>query len=540
MQLAPRLHRLALPAQAAEPDTLAALRRAAYVAIVLAAVVQVLFFGEVHGNGNAVVMAAAASLAGVAYALDARRFRAAPVSALILLFFTLTSTCGALLVKTLEGAALADRLLEPEQTFGLLLASQLTLIVADRLYLRSKRLQWLRGVLTTKVVGRLRLLEWPPDAHLWLMGFVGCVSVVMTGTDHESAATFGIGSAGAKLLRAFQILKFAPFLIPFRAACSGAPRLTRPAGLLPLLAYFALLVGISFLSNSRSTFADAIPTVGVALLIALGFGAIRPQQLRPGRLVAIALVAGLAAFVLSRVALAMVVARDYRYFLDASGLLHLTVEALFNSEWLETARSRMDAAVNTGDYSEYYVDSRFFSRFLMTKFHDNIGYYMSLFGADQLAQYREFMVDRFASLLPDPLLRLLGISLDKSTLVISNGDYVVYLADGWGLGGFKTGSMFAEIHGVFGWGFPLVLALAAWMLFVCYDAFAAMTTTDRLVVAPLLLMTSWNLVGTTAAVGLGAETVTAIPSAILRGIPQNLLVYLIAAWAARLLIPARR
>ena len=39
-------------------------------------------------------------------------------------------------------------------------------------------------------------------------------------------------------------------------------------------AYFVLLVGISFATNSRSTFADAVPTIGICVLLAKGLGRI--------------------------------------------------------------------------------------------------------------------------------------------------------------------------------------------------------------------------------------------------------------------------
>lgn len=519
-------------------DTLAPLRALLIGAVAVSAGVQWVFHSDQPNNALATALVLATSLIGFMHTLRTERFRAAPVSALAILFFTLTSSAGALMVKTMERSALVDRLSEPTLTFGVLLASQVALLLADVVYQRSRLMQRARHLLTAGA-HRLTLLQWPPDLHLWLMGLFGLFAAVVSGSDHESAASFGAGTALAKLLRAFQILKFAPFLIPFRNACSGTPARFHGSMYVPLAGYFCLLVGASFLTNSRSTFADSIPTIGVCLLLALGYGAIRPSQLKPGRLIFIAVVLGLAALILSRVALAMVVARDYRYFVDASALVQLTIEALFNSEWLEAARAKMESTINVADYSETYVDSRFFSRFLMTKFHDNILYYGGLLGADQVAQYQQFVWDRLWATLPDPALRALGINIDKSELVISNGDYMIYLADGWGLGQFKTGSMFGELFTLYGWGFPLVLVAVSWLLFVAYDAFAALTPEGRLVISPLLLLLAWNLVGTTAAFGFGSETWVSIIAGVARGIPQNLLVYLMAAWGLRLLFGRR-
>ena len=513
-------------------DALWAVRQGYCALVVLAAGLQAIFFWADEDNLEAVAIALVSSLIGIVYSLRAERFRSQPISALMLLFYTTTATSGALLVKCLEWSALVDRLTVPLETFAVLFAVQLTLIAVDQLYLWAEPLRALRSWLTRRVAMPLGLFRWPSGFELWLLGFIGLASVALTGTDYESGVSFGMAGAGAKLIRAFGFLKYAPFLIPFRDALSGFPARTRLT-LLPLGAYFVALVVISFATNSRSTFADAIPTIGVSMLLATGLGRIDWKRVPPGQLLAFALAAGLGSLLLSRVALAMVVVRDYRSTVDVGMLINMTFEALFNSEWLAAAKSKMDSAITVGDYSETYVDSRFFARFLLTKFHDNIVYYFSLMGPDQISSYQQFMIDRLWGTLPEPLLRLLGVDIDKQDLVISNGDFVIYLVDGWGLGGFKTGSMMGEVFGVFRWAFPLVLAAAALAVFVVYDAFVTSTPAGRLAVAPLVLLLIWNLVGTTASIGLGTESVTQIPSSIVRGLPQNIVMYLVAATVVR-------
>jgi hypothetical protein len=401
------------------------------------------------------------------------------------------------------------------------------LLAADRLYLRVPGFGTLRAFISRRALQPLGLMRWPTDLQFWLLGAMGCTSVLLTGTDFESGASFGLASAGEKLIRAFGFLKFAPFLIPFRDALSGVPSRTR-LPLVPLALYFMALVGISFATNSRSTFADAVPTVGICLLIATALGRFDIRRVSPTKLLVFGAAALIAALLLSRISLAMVVVRDYRHNADVGMLVRMTAEALFNSEWLAAAKAKMETSVTVGNYSEEYVDSRFLARFILTKFHDNILYYFSLMGPDQIASYKGFMLDRIAATLPDPLLRPLGIAIDKQDMVVSNGDYAIYIVDGWGLGGFKTGSMIGEVFGVFGAAFALLIAGAALMLFVVHDAFAAHGPYGRLAVAPLMILLIWNLVGTTAAFGLGAETITAIPAGIVRGLPQNILVYLIA------------
>ncbi len=508
-------------------DELSAFRQGYCALVMLAAAIQLLVFGRAEDNLVATLLALVASLLGIVHALDGRRFRAQPISALALLFYTLTSTSGALLVKTLEWTPLTDRLLVPRETFAVLFGTQLVLLLADRIYMSARPLHAIRRFVNQRLLQPVGVMHWPSDWQLWMLGGIGCLSVMLTGTDYESGASFGMAGAGAKFLRAFGFLKFAPFLIPFRDALCGYPSRTR-VPLMALGGYFVLLIGISFATNSRSTFADAVPTIGICVLMGKALGRIDFRRIPKARLIGLGLAAVIGSVLLGRVALAMVVVRDYRYSVDVDMLVRMTVEALFNSEWLQSAKSKMDSSTYPGDYSETYVDSRFLARFLLTKGHDNILYFLGLFGDDHIRDYKAFMLDRLLGTLPDPLLRLFGLNVDKQSLVISNGDYIVYMIDGWGLGGFKTGSMIGEVYGIFGWASPFVMLASAVMLFVFHDAFVSAAAPGRSAVSPLIILLIWNLVGTTAAFGFGAETVTAIPAGIVRGLPQNVLVYVIA------------
>jgi hypothetical protein len=520
-------------AVAAPPRDGLRLIRLGYCALVLlTTVVQLAVFGKVEDNVASTVIACASSILGILYALDAKRFRTYPISALTLLFFTTTATSGALLVKTMEWSALSDRLSLPVTTFAVMAAAQVSIIAGDLVYLRFKPFRTFHAFIARRALVPWGVMRWPTDLELWILGALGLFSVLTTGTDHESAATFGMGGAGAKLIRAWGFLKFAPFLIPFRDSLSGFPSRIRTPWIL-LAIYFVGLIGISFATNSRSTFADAVPTIGACVLLAIGVGRIDIRRIPISRIVILAIVALVASSLLSRVALAMVVVRDYRGVVDTPALVRLTLEALFNSEWLAVAKSKMDVENNIGDYSETYVDSRFAARFLLTKFHDNIIYFFSLMGPDHIAAYKEFMFDRLAATLPDPILHKLGLNIDKSDLMISNGDYTVYIVDGWGLGGYKTGSMIGEVYGVFGWAMVPVMMGATLMLFAAYDSFAVRTAAGRLAFSPMIILLIWSLIGTTASFGYGAESVTAIPAGIVRGIPQNILCYVVTAWIAR-------
>lgn len=514
------------------PDSLAIFRKSYCGLVVVAALIQWVFFHD-SDNWNCVLVAAVSSVAGLMYALDTDRFQRSPISCLMLMFYTTTSTSGALLVKTFEWNALVERLQVPETTFMVLALTQAILIITHAAYMRMARMQAFRSFVARRIYKPADLFRWPSDIEFWLLGIVGCCALVGTGTDYENGASFGMGSAGSKLLRAFQFLKFAPFLIPFRNALSGVPS-PLPKSYLPLMAYFGVLIVLSFATNSRSTFADSIPIVGICVLMATSYNAFSLRNIPTWKIVAAVAGAAFMAVFLSRIALAMVVVRDFRANVDIMGLISLTFEALGNTEWLEAAKSKMNATVFFANYSEEYVDSRFLARFLLTKYHDNILYYFGMFGPDHMIAYREFILDRLWATFPDPILRMLGIWINKEDLVISNGDYIVYMIDGWGLGGFKTGSMIAEAYSIFGWLYPFAMFVGAMLLFIFYDAMVMDSPYGRKVVSPMIILLIWNLCGTTAAFGLGAETMVQIPAGIIRNLPQTIMFYWVATTGVKL------
>jgi hypothetical protein len=96
----------------------------------------------------------------------------------------------------MEWSPLTDRLLVPITTFSVMLATQVVLLVADRLYMHFEPFHKLRRFLTARVLIPLHVMRWPTDTQFWILGAMGCVSVMLTGTDYESGASFGMANAG--------------------------------------------------------------------------------------------------------------------------------------------------------------------------------------------------------------------------------------------------------------------------------------------------------------------------------------------------------
>jgi hypothetical protein len=223
---------------------------------------------------------------------------------------------------------------------------------------------------------------------------------------------------------------------------------------------------------------------------------------------------------LSDLATAMVIARDERSNVSPIELIEITL-ANFTDKPLLAERRRRDAIVEGGEYNENYVQNPLFARFVYTKFVDvNLTNAITLTDA-QASQIRERSWNRIVALLPTPILNVLHIDLDKSDLGYSSGDLYSYIAHGRELGSYTTGSEVPDGLTIFGGFFWPFLAFMVLVEFILYDGFTARDQNGRLVVSAAILI---NVVPIFT-LGVMQESVADQVSAIVRGVPQLILLY---------------
>lgn len=503
----------------------------------VSAAIQLLILSGTTQELASVALVSLGAIGGGIYCLNGRVISTHPVSTILVLSFSFCSMGGALLVKTLEGASVAEGLNQPCETFLMLALAMGVMIASHFFYCRSILLSNARAYLSDRVLHPLGTFRWPTDRELWVVGLIGLASVLYIGGERPGGPEFGTGVLGEKLLAPFRMLKFAPFLIPFAGLFSGdSLRAEKKTPLLTLSAYFVCLVLSSFATNSRSDFAEVIPTLAVLMLIAIALGHWSRLRIRSSHLLATAVAGVVALAVLSRLALAMVAVREFRTKVSADELIRITFDAFFNSSWLDSARARIEASAASSGYSEFYVENPFLSRLIVTKFHDNVFYYSAMLRDIDINSLRQVLVDKLVLVLPEPVALALGFSLNKLDYFWSSGDFVFALAQGHGLGGFRMGSMIAELYAGFGWMFAPLLTSVVIVVFLVHDAFVTRSIKAQVLVSPIILLLIWTAAGTTGAYGFNGESAVNTLGAILRVIPQFVLTFLVAGLAAKSLV----
>jgi hypothetical protein len=464
------------------------------------------------------------------------RFSAAidqqPLSTLMLFGFCVTTLCGALVAQSVTGSAVSASLRQPVETFAVLAAYELLAVLAHAAYRLFSNPRQPAG-LARRWLGRIGVYTTPSVPALWIAGIIGCLSYCLPRPD--GGATGAGGAAGGGLLSAvalaFNFLIAAPFLIPlYRKLESrgyGRSRWVYPG----LALYAALAVLIGLIRNARAIMFVGLITVALAYLVTWLQSRV---SVRSGVFMRLGIIVVLFLAVLgpvSDLATAMAIARAERGKASGLDMIATTLHVWQKPYLIQQYRDRERRAGMFDRYDEAYIANPLFARLIETKFHDNALYFAQFLSTgDSRDRLTRTTIELTWAILPTPVLKLLGIHIDKDDLNFSMGDYLAYLARGIPVGGRKTGSLFAQGQVVFGPLFPFVYVLLCLILFKWMDLLCCRRSDGSAFPVPLALLTSWHLVHL-----LCPESLHQGFNAIVRGIPTDIAVYTLVLGIAYLL-----
>jgi len=216
----------------------------------------------------------------------------------------------------------------------------------------------------------------------------------------------------------------------------------------------------------------------------------------------------------------MVMVRNQRKDVVGVELIKLTFATFRDRKAVtEFKESKKDFAIF--DYNETYISNPIFARLITTKFHDNAIYYAGFLNQNQTNSVRRTSESKIVALLPTPLIKLLGLDIEKKGLEFSMGDYIYYLVSGRGLGGYRTGSPVAHGLVLFGPLFYVIMFFVALVAYSIADSFF-FETGAKTIFSPLILILIYNLFSL-----FNGDSAVDLFSFFLRTLPQNILFYIL-------------
>jgi len=196
--------------------------------------------------------------------LNPSRFYRFPLWVFGMFFYNLTTSSGALIMKSLEGDMVIDKLQVPLESFSMFFV--VTVVINIIIYVKSERNENRKITVIQKNLRNWGLIEWPSDKVLWSLGFIGLVSTIIAQTGFVGEENRTLLD---KVLMGIVFTRYLPILTLFKEF-NGQPKSKKNVG--PVIAYFGLLIIVGILKNSRGTFMDGIILTGLLMFISLGMG----------------------------------------------------------------------------------------------------------------------------------------------------------------------------------------------------------------------------------------------------------------------------
>ncbi len=497
-------------------------RKFAMWSIAVCAAIQLLIEASVW-NVTCVIIVLITSLITLHFVVRAKIIRAAPLPVLVVIGFNIATMSGALVAQTLDLRALVFNLQVPEITFIACALFQVSLLAALIIFASSSMFSSVSEKINSRILRPMGLMRAPSPGQLWLMGLLGSAILAWTSMVMYSDDGVQYGDVGDKFLFGLTYLSFGPFLLPILATAFpeagkfNSENKGRRKWL--LIIYLLCLLLFAIARNSRATFAVGIAnlSIGVGLLVLLGQLRV-PQKLRR-RLVIGAMFLMAAMPSLSDLAIAMVVVRGERGTISSMELVQRTLEAFQDKRTLQEYRRVSAISSSASEYEESYLSNPFLARFVQTKFFDNTLALKEVRTGQHAEALWDITIDKMIALLPTPILRFFGENLDKTRLEFSMGDAMYYMQYGTGLGGYRVGSPIG--HGLGLMGYFLYIAIIP-LFIVVFVALNSLTTSSIgvVVISPIVLLQLISIYYLAC-----GDSLLALPTMILRTLPQNILTY---------------
>jgi hypothetical protein len=166
----------------------------------------------------------------------------------------------------------------------------------------------------------------------------------------------------------------------------------------------------------------------------------------------------------------MLIVRSGRTEITPGELISQTLDALGDKKAIEARKKNDQEESMDFDWDERYLDNIFTARFANIKFNDSnliTSYKVGTFDPDM----QEFSLDQVLAALPDPIIKLFNLDVDKETvLLMSFGDYMYILSGGYNTPyGFRVGHVAGTGMATFGWWYLLVFGTVVIPVFYLTD-----------------------------------------------------------------------
>ncbi len=457
------------------------------------------------------------------------------LSTLIILGYTLTQFCLPLVFTLIEGKPLVYNLNFPYQVFIHSVLALLVLLLVHTLYTYWQNKGSFLRYKMQKILGKTLFFQSPTNSEIWIIGFIGLAGMVGNyfADNHYGGIEDSDRGGTAKLIQGLIPFAYAPFFLLLKKLYNPVVK-TSQLPVTQIVIYTLILIIIGIGGNSRGLFMIGVTSAAIAYFLGLLMGKFDYNIINIRNVVVASIGLWLITGPLSDLGTAMVVVRGQRSDVSSFELISKTFNVYEDKSVLDIYKRAAMSAVS--EWDEHYFDNIFLARFCNLKFNDsNLKNAIKIGHVDTPMQ--EYSIDKFWSILPQPILNLLQIKIDKNKILSSSfGDYLFMRGGGTNaLGSFRTGHFAGTSMAAFGWWYLLLLAIAMFPVFFLMDLFVlyskkSLNKGSYISFAGLLSITS---IFTFLSISITSQSVISIYTFLVRGWIQLAVLYWFVFFLAR-------
>lgn len=474
-------------------------------------------------NISAACIVFASTLITLLYFRWSEAYFSYPISSFAIFGLLVTTQLGALVAQFILWTPLTEDLRVPIETFSYLFMFQMTAILAHAFYRLLNNTKSTKPSLIRYLLDKMGLYKTPSILVVWVMGIIGIASALLAK-----------GEDGSKVANGIQFIMWLPFIIPVYRARFGPGYCNAKLNYILLGLYTFVILGIGVTFNARGFMLNGIVTLASVIILETLRSKTKFTAPQLFKVILLLLVGVASIFPLSDLSTAMVVTRSDRGKISSIKLAQNTLDVLTTKrELIQKYRENAKFDATRSSYDESYIQNPLLARFAMTKFADNMFYFGEQLNADQVDDLAQYSFDSLSAILPTPLLKIkwLGVKIDKTIYEHSTGDYIVMLATGAPLGGYKTGSAFGQGFTIFGYFYTVIYFVICLVMFYLKDLFSYKTSSGALIIAPIGLFSVYGIFLS----GINAESIQVYVLDLIRSTPQSIILYIFIFQFARLI-----
>lgn len=409
--------------------------------------------------------------------LQINLFQKFTLSTLILVGYALTQYYLPLTFTLLEGKPLIYNLKYPDNVFIHSILAFIIMVICHQWYRTFHSLNKPFRNKAQKLLQKLNFFTAPSVLQVWLMGIIGLTSMFVSYFFIKQSYENISEGADNKFIEGFIPFTYAPYFLLLCQLYSPRELRNKKITIILVILFSTLVFAVGIGGNARSLFITGLVATAIGYFVGLILGKFSHKIFTIKSITLAFIVFWFVTGPLSDLGTSMVIARAQRGNISKIQMLDKTLELYKDKQALRFFKLAEGKKIK--EWDEHYFDNIFLARFCNLKFNDvGLEQYYKMDGID--SRMFDYSVARFWSVLPQPLLDVLQLNIDKKKILSASiGDQMLHVAGGSNaLGTFRTGQFASTGMASFGLGYLLLLGFGLIPLFFLLDLFVIYRQTN--------------------------------------------------------------